>query len=80
MYCVFILEVGSKKQEDVCAASERLIRALKTPSIPSDTENLDRDITSINSSRFLIGATATSNIYDVLVDGGNFISRTANIS
>ena len=69
---IWLLEQGSKRQEDVVAACERLIRAMKTPSIPSDTENLDRDLTTIISSRWMIGATATSNIYDALIDGGKF--------
>ena len=67
---IFLLEMGLKRQEEVVAASERLMQAMKNPSMPIDTEKLGRDLVTIGSSRFFVGAGTTTNIYDVLIDGG----------
>ncbi|MDA0350184.1 MAG: hypothetical protein O3C43_17800 [Verrucomicrobia bacterium] len=67
---IFYVETGIQRGEEIKAASERLMMAMKNPSITADTAQLDQDISDVLSIRWLSGAGQTTSIYDVLAQGG----------
>ena len=67
---IFLVETGMERGEEIVAASERLMMAMKNPSISFDTAQFDRDISAVLSNRWFNGSGETTSIYDVLVEGG----------
>ena len=66
---LWLQERGSRRQENMLAAIERLLHAIKGSSV-LDKVQLDQDLHRIYSTRWVAGAGTATNVYDVLVNGG----------
>ena len=66
---LWLQERGSRRQENMLAAIERLLHAMKGDSDP-DMIQLDKDLHRIYSTRWIAGAGTSTNVYDVIVNGG----------
>ena len=66
---LWLQERGSRRQENMLAAIERLLHAMKGTS-ELDSIQLDQDLHRIYSTRWIAGAGTATNVYDVLVNGG----------
>ena len=63
---------GTKFQNEVTDASERLLADMKNTSNRRNQELINRDLHTIYSIRWFAGAGTSTNVYDLLINGGNF--------
>ena len=66
---LWLQERGSRRQGNVLNAIERLLHAMKGDS-DLDVIQLDEDLHTIYSTRWVAGAGTSTNVYDVIVNGG----------
>jgi len=69
---LWLQEMGSRRQERILAAIERLLHAMKQTSSNLDMVQLDKDLHTIYTTRWVAGAGISTNVYDILINGGKF--------
>lgn len=69
---LWLEQIGTRKQIKIMEAGERLLMAMKNPLNPIMHEEIGRDIHTLYSNRWFAGAGTSTNIYDLLINGGKF--------
>ena len=67
---LWLQERGTKRHKRLLASIERLLHAMKQTPSDWDMDQLDRDLHTIYSTRWIAGAGTSTNVYDVLINGG----------
>ena len=67
---LFLQGRGTERQENIIRATEQLLKAIERGFHEYEPDQIDRCLYTILHTRWMIGASTTTNVYDVLTDGG----------
>lgn len=75
---LFLQSIGTERQENLIGATELLLQAIKKGPLEYEADQIDSCLYTILHTRWMIGASTTANVYDVLTDGGKLAFLSSN--
>ena len=69
---LWLQKIGIEAQKELVTSGERLLRVIKNPANHSNQNQIDRDLHTIYSTRWFAGAGTSTNVYDLLINGGHY--------